>query len=239
MFQLKQTIFMALLLGLCFYTTLAQSAEQPSFTVIAIDTTQHRLGLYLYDDHGKPFKRFNQLAAWLKQQGKTLGFAMNAGMFQENYAPVGLFISEGKQLKRLNLANAKGNFYLKPNGVFLVAKGKPYVIESSEYLKIKDKVELATQSGPLLVRNNQIHPQFKPNASSHLIRNGVGVSGTTAYFVISEQPVNFYEFATFFRDELHCPDALYFDGVVSSLYSVKFGRNDDFVNLGPMIGVAE
>jgi len=39
-------------------------------------------------------------------------------------------------------------------------------------------------------------------------------------FVISEQPINFSEYAAFFRDELQCQDALYLDGVVSSLYSV-------------------
>jgi uncharacterized protein YigE (DUF2233 family) len=219
--------------------SVAYSAEQPHFTVVAIDTTQHRLGLYLYDDQGNAFKRFNRLAQWLEQQGKTLGFAMNAGMFQENYSPVGLLVANGKQLKRLNLANAKGNFYMKPNGIFLVSNNQPYVMESSEYLRFTGKVDLATQSGPLLVRHNQIHPIFKPNATSRLIRNGVGVNGTTAYFVMSERPVNFYEFAAFFRDELKCPDALYFDGVVSSLYSAKFGRNDDFVNVGPMIGIAE
>jgi uncharacterized protein YigE (DUF2233 family) len=55
--------------------------------------------------------------------------------------------------------------------------------------------------------------------------------------VISEQPITFYEFAVFFRDELHCPDALYLDGVVSSLYSSKLQRNDSKADLGPIIGV--
>lgn len=237
--MIKTTSILKALLVLTLCSPVAFSAEQPAFTVVAIDTTQHPLNLYLYDDDGKPLKRFNRLAQWLATKGKTLGFAMNAGMYQENYSPVGLFVVNGKQLKRLNLANAKGNFYMKPNGVFLVSNNKPYVIESSEYPKFQGKVDLATQSGPLLVRNNKIHPAFNKNAPSRLIRNGVGVNGTTAYFVISERLVNFYEFATFFRDELKCPDALYFDGVVSSLYSTKFGRNDDVINLGPMIGVAE
>ena len=45
--------------------------------------------------------------------------------------------------------------------------------------------------------------------------------------------------AIFFRDELQCQDALYFDGVVSSLYSVKLGRNDSRADLGPIIGVVQ
>jgi uncharacterized protein YigE (DUF2233 family) len=57
--------------------------------------------------------------------------------------------------------------------------------------------------------------------------------------VISEQPVNFYEFAVFFRDELQCQDALYLDGVVSSLYSVELQRNDSTTDLGPIVGVVQ
>ena len=58
-------------------------------------------------------------------------------------------------------------------------------------------------------------------------------------FVISEQPVNFYELATYFRDELHCPEALYLDGVVSSLYSTDLQRNDSRADLGPIIAVVQ
>ncbi|MFC6592154.1 hypothetical protein ACFP81_09170 [Deinococcus lacus] len=34
--------------------------------------------------------------------------------------------------------------------------------------------------------------------------------------MVSETPVNFYSFATFFRDRLRCPDALYLDGTISA-----------------------
>ncbi|HWW75743.1 MAG TPA: phosphodiester glycosidase family protein, partial [Pyrinomonadaceae bacterium] len=96
---------------------------------------------------------------------------------------------------------------------------------------------LATQSGPLLVRHGAIHPAFDAASTSRLLRNGVGVSGDTVLFVISERPVNFYELAAYFRDELHCTDALYLDGVVSSLYSADLQRDDSKVDLGPIIGV--
>ena len=99
-------------------------------------------------------------------------------------------------------------------------------------------MRLATQSGPLLVRRGVIHPAFRASSSSRLIRNGVGVTGNYAVFVISEKPVTFYELASYFRDELNCPDALYLDGVVSSLHSAELGRTDVKAELGPMIGVA-
>jgi uncharacterized protein YigE (DUF2233 family) len=57
-------------------------------------------------------------------------------------------------------------------------------------------------------------------------------------FVISESPVTFYEFASFFRDSLHCRDALYLDGTISSLYAPSLKREDRGSDMGPMLGVA-
>jgi uncharacterized protein YigE (DUF2233 family) len=41
--------------------------------------------------------------------------------------------------------------------------------------------------------------------------------------------------ARFFRDELGCTDALYFDGTVSSLWSPELGRRDARGGLGPFV----
>jgi uncharacterized protein YigE (DUF2233 family) len=43
--------------------------------------------------------------------------------------------------------------------------------------------------------------------------------------------------AIFFRDTLHCQDALYLDGSISGIYSVELNRNDVTVDLGPIIAV--
>lgn len=77
------------------------------------------------------------------------------------------------------------------------------------------------------------------SAVSKFIRNGVGVSGNKVTFVISNEPVSLHEFATYFKDELGCEDALYFDGTVSALYSSELGRNDSTVDLGPIIAVVD
>ncbi|HZZ37215.1 MAG TPA: hypothetical protein VFE03_15950 [Caulobacteraceae bacterium] len=39
------------------------------------------------------------------------------------------------------------------------------------------------------------------------------------------------------RDGLACPDALYLDGAVSSLWTPELGRRDGRTNLGPMVVV--
>lgn len=215
----------------------ASAASEKRFTVVRIDPDREHLQLFLNDDRGRPFYRFDRLAAWLKARGQTLRFAMNAGMYHRDFSPVGLLVIDGKERAPLNRDEGHGNFYLKPNGVFLLAPSGPNVVETSRYPAVSEGVLLATQSGPLLVSNGAIHPAFDPKSSHRRIRNGVGVSGKIAYFVISERPVTFHEFAVYFRDELHCSDALYLDGEVSGLYSAEMGRSDRRANLGPMIGV--
>ena len=217
----------------------AGSVARPRFTTIRLDARADRIELFLRDDAGRTFKRFDRLKSWLAGRNKRLRFAMNAGMFQPDLSPVGLLVQDGHEVSPLNLSDGAGNFFLKPNGVFFVNASGARIVESSEYPALASGVRFATQSGPLLVRNGVLHPAFNTASPSRLLRNGVGVSGDTVIFVISEQPVNFYEMATYFRDELHCPDALYLDGVVSSLYSTDLQRNDSTVDLGPIIGVAE
>jgi uncharacterized protein YigE (DUF2233 family) len=89
-----------------------------------------------------------------------------------------------------------------------------------------------------MLHGGQLNSHISPVGTSRLIRNGVGVvSDSEVVFVISEGPVNFYDFAALFRDRLHCADALYLDGNVSSLYARSLGRADEHVPLGPIIGV--
>jgi uncharacterized protein YigE (DUF2233 family) len=210
------------------------------FTVCRIDVRKERLQLFHRDDTGQPFKRFDRLAPWLESRGQKLVFAMNAGMYHGDFSAVGLFVSGGQQAVPLNTTNGVGNFFLKPNGVFVVTESGSRVLESSEYPKLRERVVLATQSGPLLVRAGKLHPAFKPNSESRLFRNGVGVpSPDIALFVISEVPVSFYELAMLFRDKLHCPDALFLDGTISSLHAPQLKRSDVRMDLGPIIGVIE
>jgi len=210
------------------------------FTICRVDVRKEHIQLFNLDESGKPFKRFDRLGAWLKNRGQTLVFAMNAGMYKEDFTALGLLVSGGKQSVPLNLSSGDGNFFLKPNGVFAVTDAGAMVVESSEYRRISGGAILATQSGPLLVYNGRINQAFNPNSASRLFRNGVGViSPDIAVFAISEDPVNFYEFATLFRDVLHCQNALFLDGTISSLYSTALKRSDFRMDLGPIVGVTE
>ena len=214
----------------------AHGADQ-RFTVVTVDVRHQKLQLFLNDEETRPFNGFARLAAWLERRGGKLDFAVNAGMFHADFGPVGLLVQDGRQVAPLNLADGTGNFFLKPNGVFLVTAAGAQVVESSAYPAVKGKVRLATQSGPVLVLDGVMHPGFRAESQSRNIRNGVGVANGKVLFVISEVPVTFYEFAAFFRDELKCRNALYLDGAISRLYSARLKRNDGGANLGPILGV--
>jgi len=208
------------------------------FTVCRVNVRNEHLQLFNTDENNQPFKRFDRLAAWLHTHGQTLLFAMNAGMYKPDFSPLGLFVSNSRQLVPLNISTGASNFFLKPNGVFALANTGAKVLKSSDYNR--NHVTLATQSGPLLVCDGTINPAFNPISKSRLYRNGVGVaSPDAAIFVITETPVNFHEFATLFRDTLHCPNALFLDGTISSLYSTTLKRDDFRMDLGTIIAVTE
>jgi uncharacterized protein YigE (DUF2233 family) len=213
-------------------------AAGKSATVCRVDAQRERLRLFLRDPSGQPLQTFAAVDRTLDAKGERLVFAMNAGMFHADYSPVGLLIQDGRQIARLNTGEGSGNFFLKPNGVFFVATGRAGILEAEAFSRRREPVSLATQSGPLLVRAGAIHPQLDPRSTSRLIRNGVGIDRSgTVVFAISDDPMSFYEFAMLFRDVLQCPDALYFDGVVSSLHAPGVGRSIQRAQLGPIIGV--
>lgn len=197
------------------------------------------LHLWLDDASGRIYGDFSRVKADLPK-GETLLFAMNAGMFHPDYRPVGLFVADGRELGEVVTAGGGGNFGLLPNGVFCTGGRRPFaVIESRAFAEARPACRLATQSGPMLVIDGELHPLFLVDASSRHIRNGVGVSGDgrTAWFAISDRPVTFHEFGRLFRDGLGARDALYFDGSISRLYAPEVGRADRGRRLGPIIGL--
>jgi uncharacterized protein YigE (DUF2233 family) len=239
---------LSLLGALLIYSGVAQAVECAArtagstvFTACRVNLNVEPLELFWRDDAGRPFREFLALRDALRVKGKQLILAVNAGMYQPDFSPVGLFVTEGRELVPLNRHVGSGNFSQQPNGVFLVEGGSARVITTQEYASEHPKPSLATQSGPMLVHNGEITTSavMSPNSNWRKIRNGVCAPASDAVvFVISESPVTFYEFASFFRDALHCREALYLDGSISSLYAPSLNREDRGSDMGPILGVA-
>lgn len=221
----------------------AQSCNDVSFadnrySVCTVDLRDTDLRLFLYDDTGSVLGQFSTIDQKLAAEGKMLGFAMNAGMYHDDRAPVGHYVENGEQVMRVIPNAGPGNFGLLPNGVFCIRKGRADVIETLAYIAREPDCTHATQSGPMLVIDGALHPRFLKDSTSRYIRNGVGTSadGTQAVFAISRQPVTFHEFGSLFKDGLNLPNALYFDGNISRLHAPSLGRSDAGFRLGPIVG---
>lgn len=212
------------------------SVAGKTYSVCEFDLRRFAIRLFLDGPDGKPYGGLGALMGTLKEQGRVPLFAMNAGMYQTDLSPVGLYVEGGVERHRANVAGGFGNFHLKPNGVFYVRETDAGILETIAYLKRHPKVDFATQSGPMLVIDGRLHPKFDPQSGSEKIRNGVGVRDShTVVFAISSDPVNFTQFGDLFRVTLGCRNALFLDGSISSLYAPSLDRFDRLWPLGPIV----
>ncbi|WP_198929109.1 phosphodiester glycosidase family protein [Rhizobium sp. AC27/96] len=210
------------------------------YTVCIFDPTADDIQLYQNDRSGKPYGSFRALENDLRLDRTYVRFAMNGGMYLDDQSPVGLFVQNGRELKAINTNKGWGNFHLLPNGVFYLLPGRAGVMESRAFVASGIKPFYATQSGPMLVIDGALHPSFLADSTSLKSRNGVGVTGDgKVVFAVSDGPVRFHDFATLFRDDLDCANALFLDGSISSLDIPEWQRRDGLFPLGPIIAVTE
>lgn len=209
--------------------------EGQRFTVCRATPAETRLEVLESDSAGQPFRSFAALRTALDQ--RHVAFAMNAGMFDEAGKAIGLLIVGGRRRHALNRKTGFGNFHMTPNGVFYGdATGWGVVTTDAFAARTGRHPEFATQSGPMLVTHGRLNPRFGSDGPSRYRRNGVGVDRAgSAWFAISERPVSFGRLARLFRERLGCPDALYLDGYVSSLWDPAARRLDDGSRLGPIV----
>jgi len=225
------------------------SFEGAAYIACSFDPAKQDLRLFWRGTDERPYLTFSALARDLKSKGKSLQFAMNGGMYQDDFQPVGLYVENGRELTRANTTTLTGapsaipNFFKKPNGVFYIGNGAAGILETGRFLTEKPDANFATQSGPMLIIDGAIHPAFIVNSTDHKMRNGVGVtSPTEVHFVITKNRVSFYDFARFFRDALGCRNALFLDGgVAPGLFAPELGRNDapGHGGYGPIIAVVD
>lgn len=234
---LPSLFFLLLLAALAF--TSRQNTLTDNILSYTVDPKTHTIQFYWKNDKGEVLQSIGNLKSYLESKNQELLFAMNGGMYMENLSPLGLFIQNSKTMTKLNLKHGSGNFYLKPNGVFYLTNDNTPVVCQTASFTNNGNIKYATQSGPMLVFDGKINPQFVKGSKNTNIRNGVGIlPNNKVVFAISKQPVNFYDFALYFQN-LGCKNALYLDGFVSRMYlpAKQWIQTDG--DFGVMIGVTK
>ncbi len=224
--------------SICIPKLVTAQTNDTGFVSYIVDTKKQDIKLYWKDDNHNAFRSINQLKLWLQKNNKNLVFAMNAGMYKTDNSPQGLFIEKKVIVSPLDTSSGPGNFFLKPNGVFYITTDNLPAICTTTGFSNNGKIKYATQSGPMLVIDGQIHAAFKQGSVNLNIRNGVGIlPDNRVVFSMSKKEISFYDFATYFK-HLGCKNALYLDGFVSRTYLPEKGWIQTDGDFGVLVGVS-
>lgn len=217
-----------------------QDINDPRFIIHTVDLKTQQLKLYWQNKDSINYRNHYHLKNDLEANNKRLIFAMNGGMYLRDGSPQGLYIENGITKAPLDtIKKGYGNFYLQPNGIFYMTKdNKGIVCQTSEF-KTNTNINYATQSGPMLVINNHIHPVFVEDSKHYNIRNGVGVlPNGELLFAMSKDTITLYDFAYFFKSN-GCKNALYLDGAISKTYLPEKNWEQLEGNFGVIIAETE
>lgn len=231
--------------------TLKQKTGEFSFTynnqqydAFVVTPGKQIIRMYWQTQKNEIYRTIDAVKQSLVQQNEQVLMITNGGMFAPDYIPVGLFIAAGKEYRSLDTArNQPGNFYLQPNGVFYSDYKGYHIISTTAYLHRsateKKQVTYATQSGPMLISNGTINPQFNPQSKNTNLRSGVGIlsNGNVVFIISKEANTTFFDFASIFKDLFGCSDALYLDGAISKMYLPQHRPEDTGGDFGAIISV--
>jgi uncharacterized protein YigE (DUF2233 family) len=156
-------------------------------------------------------------AAQVRRSGGHLA-VINAGFFDLDGSPMGLLISDGRQLQKLRPVDW-GVLYLDSSGA--------HIVHTRDFRHRPGMLQ-AMQSGPRLVVDGEV-VKLKPQSSR---RSAVGIDGSgRVVLMATEQSLGAAELARTLRD-LGCLQALNLDGGPSAQLSLALSEGSDVEVVG-------
>ena len=211
--------------------------DDANFITYEVNFKNDKVKLYWKNDSNHILKSISNLKTFTDSKNERLVFATNAGMYKIDNSPQGLFIQNGILVNDTDTTKGTGNFYLTPNGVFYINKDESTFIKTTANFKMNNDIGFATQSGPMLIIENEINSIFNKTSTNLNIRNGVGITADKkVIFAMSKTAISFYDFANYFKT-MGCTNALYLDGFVSRTYLPEKNWMQIDGNFGVMVGV--
>lgn len=103
------------LLPLAAVASAACTLTDPTLTLQSyrVDAQKERIAMYWQDRHGKAWGSLRSLLAGIDGDGRVQ-MAMNGGIYDKAYAPLGLYIEDGKRLTPVNRPPAAGTSLSAP-----------------------------------------------------------------------------------------------------------------------------
>lgn len=225
---MKLVILIALFFGSISFVPKTSFSQNPNFITFTANPKKDSIKFFYKNKSGEKYNTFESIKNQISGQ---LVFAMNGGMFLDDFSPCGLYVENGKLIRNLNKFAKSGVFYVTKSG-------KAGVCSETDVPDI-GAIRYATQSLPVLLSGGKINPKFKEESSSVYVRNGVGIlPNGEIVFVITTSPVNLYQFARHFK-ESGCISALYLDGDISEMYYPEKQMTTSYGNFGVIIGIVK
>lgn len=194
------------------------------YRAVIVDPARVDVRLRWMAPGGRPLGDLESARRQVRAEGKRFWMAMNSGIYSSRYTPLGLHVEEGQALGPLNQSSTPppgerdGNFFLTPNGVFMIDNGRARIMETGAFARSGARPRFASQSGPILIANGRLTRAASNSVRRETTRNGVGIDGAgRVVFLIADDSVSIATFATVFREKMGCTTALYFDGSISGM----------------------
>lgn len=212
--------------------------EQVDLTVCVADPDEHSISVVYGPDSSTAYGNLSAFADTV--EASTIAFAMNGGAFSDDLSSKGYLVSEGNRISELDRGSGDGNFYMKPNGVFFGTGARWRILTTDRFFStVRDRPRFGTQSGPILLVDDELGGAISENGNSRTVRNAVGIDANGhAHFVISSGPISYGQLARYMRDQLEVTDALFLDANSSSLWDPPTGRMDQG-RTGPILVVTK
>ncbi len=191
--------------------------EGHTFAVAELDLRTMKL---FAERHGMGAS-YEEIDAELRARGAGPWLITNAGIYDTARRPLGLLISDGRVIRRLNTAaSSRGNFSWNSAVFQTLANDTAEIIAAREWKAHADIVS-ATQSGPMLLSAGKPNTQFAKKSTFRYTRTAIGVTAGDRHvvnIVVSQDEVTLFELTRFMKQVLECTEALHLDGSLSAFF---------------------
>ena len=137
--------------------------------------------------------------------GRNHTFALNANFFDENYKPLGVVVTSGKEVNRLHPVSWQSVF-------FIDEKRTPRIVPMKEWADVKDSATAASQCGPRLVIAGEKNDVLR---AEQTWRSGVCIDGEKRVIFFATPPdsqFDVHQIRELAAGPMGCRDAMLFDG---------------------------